>query len=206
MLSRDQGDYSSFAVPDRPVRRRRRSGPRSSLTHLWRNSAGLTWQPLGMLTLSSDLASTRDLRVYSDSTSLGRLAYAGAALPARHPGGRRARPRRSPPRSASRPRSRSWLRPRLVTGSSFVLSRTLTSRQPVRATATAGRVHPAADAQQLARARDRRRRSTCRALLRLIAGDSSRVGRRVRPHPAGRPQRADQRGPPPTTSRPSTPA
>ena len=50
--------------------------PTLALTHLWRNSGGLTWQPLGMLSLSGDVTSTRDLRVYSDSTSIGRLAYA----------------------------------------------------------------------------------------------------------------------------------
>ena len=38
--------------------------PTLALNHLWRNAAGLTWQPLGMLNLSGDLASTRDLRVY----------------------------------------------------------------------------------------------------------------------------------------------
>ena len=50
--------------------------PTLSLNHLWRNGAGLTWQPLGMLTLNGDLVSTRDLRVYPDSSTLGRVAYA----------------------------------------------------------------------------------------------------------------------------------
>ena len=49
-LSRDQADNSLFAVPvarsdDSLIR------PTLSLTHLWRNSGGLTWQPLGMLSL-----------------------------------------------------------------------------------------------------------------------------------------------------------
>ncbi|HYF39286.1 MAG TPA: cell surface protein SprA, partial [Gemmatimonadales bacterium] len=74
-LTRDESDYSLFTVPvnrpdDAAVR------PNVSLNHLWRNSGGLTWQPFGMLSLSGDLVSTRDLRVYPDSTSLGRLAYA----------------------------------------------------------------------------------------------------------------------------------
>src|SRR5207237_9005394 len=58
-LSRDQGDYSSFAVPivrpdDGLVR------PTLSLNHLWRNGAGLTWQPLRTLTLNGRPRSTRD--------------------------------------------------------------------------------------------------------------------------------------------------
>jgi hypothetical protein len=48
--------------------------PTVNLTHLWRNTASLNWQPLGMLQLAGDLAITRDLREYSDSTPLGRLA------------------------------------------------------------------------------------------------------------------------------------
>src|SRR4029079_9299898 len=73
--SRDEGNYSSFTIP---VVRPGDAGipPSLALTHLWRNSGGLSWQPLGMLNLSGDLTSTRDLRVYPDSTSLGRLAYA----------------------------------------------------------------------------------------------------------------------------------
>ena len=49
--------------------------PTVALNHLWRNSAGLTWQPIGMLNLNGDLTSTRDLRVYPDSTTIGRVAY-----------------------------------------------------------------------------------------------------------------------------------
>ena len=51
--------------------------PVENLSNLWRNNAGLSWQPFGMLTLSGDLVSTRDLRDYSDSTALGRLAARG---------------------------------------------------------------------------------------------------------------------------------
>ena len=59
-----------------PVERSDDAGirPTLALSHLWRNFAGLTWQPLGMLTMDADLASTRDRRDDSDSTPLGRLA------------------------------------------------------------------------------------------------------------------------------------
>ena len=71
-LLKNESQLTSFGVP---VERASDSllPVLQSLTDLWRNSAGMTWQPLGMLRLSGDLASTRDLRDYPDSTSLGRL-------------------------------------------------------------------------------------------------------------------------------------
>ncbi|HEU4681406.1 MAG TPA: hypothetical protein VFS51_06645, partial [Gemmatimonadales bacterium] len=129
-LTRDQGDYSSFAVPiTRPsdvlVR------PTLSLSHLWKNSAGLTWQPLGMLILNGDLTSTRDLRVYPDSTPIGRLAYAERRFLLGVPVGVE-RDRTLITSLRLTPKITSWLRPRFTTGSSFLLSRTLTSRPLVR--------------------------------------------------------------------------
>jgi hypothetical protein len=103
----------------------------TSLSSLWHNNAGFTWQPLGMLTLSSDLASTRDLRSYSDSTSLGRIAtqarrrLLGVDIGAE-------RDRQVNTSLQLRPRLASWLRPRYVATSNFLLSRFLTSRSPVR--------------------------------------------------------------------------
>jgi cell surface protein SprA len=69
-LTRDWAEQRNFGVPivrgdDALVR------PTLALNHLWRNAAGLTWQPLGLVTLSSDLNSTRDLRVYPDSSPPG---------------------------------------------------------------------------------------------------------------------------------------
>jgi hypothetical protein len=130
-LTRDQGDYSSFAVPivrpsDALV------PPNLSLSHLWRNTAGLTWQPLGMVTLNGDLTSTRDLRVYPDSAPIGRLAYAERRFLLGVPVGVE-RDRTLVTSLRLTPRLSSWLRPRFITGSSFLLSRTLTSRPLVRA-------------------------------------------------------------------------
>ena len=80
-----------------------------------------------MLSLNGDLTSTRDLRVYPDSTSLGRLAYAGAPVPAGRAGRGGAGPHADDhPRAHAR--LSSWLRPRFTTSSNFLLSRTLTSR------------------------------------------------------------------------------
>jgi hypothetical protein len=129
-LSRNQSDYFSFGAPiaraaDSLVR------PTLSLTHLWQNSAGLTWQPLGMLVMNTDLGSTRDLRVYPDSGTLGRLAYAERKFLAGIPVGVE-RDRNLTTSLALTPALTSWLRPRFTTASGFILSRTLNSRAPVR--------------------------------------------------------------------------
>ncbi|HEX3235743.1 MAG TPA: hypothetical protein VHR41_16210 [Gemmatimonadales bacterium] len=111
--------------------------PTLNLAHLWRNSAGLTWQPLGMLNLSGDLTSTRDLRVYPDSSPLGRLAYAKRKFFLGVPAGVE-RDRTLATTFALTPTLASWLRPRLLSTSNFLLSRTLSSRDPVRADGDSG--------------------------------------------------------------------
>ncbi|HEY9016426.1 MAG TPA: hypothetical protein VIM84_15335, partial [Gemmatimonadales bacterium] len=128
-LSRDEANYSLFSVPvstpgDDLIQ------PTLALTHLWRNSGGLTWQPLGMLSLTGDLTSTRDLRVYPDSTSLGRLAYAERQFLVGIPVGVE-RDRSVTTALTLTPRISSWLRPRYATSSNFILSRTLNSRAPI---------------------------------------------------------------------------
>lgn len=129
-LSRDEANATAFRFPvahsdDRFLR------PTLSLTHLWRNSGGLTWQPLGMLNLNADLTSTRDLRVYPDSTPIGRLAYNERRFLLGIPVGVE-RDRNLSTALALTPALASWLRPRYLTSSTFLLSRTLTSRDPVR--------------------------------------------------------------------------
>lgn len=181
-LARVEGDLLAFQAP---VRRSSDAllTPVTSLTDLWRNSAGLGWQPLGMLNLSADLASTRDLRHYPDSTTLGRVA--GTAR--KRLGGLDVgveRDRQLTTALSLTPRIASWLRPRYTTSSSFVLSRSLTSRQPIREDGdTAGafilpqtlnnnRLKEVGVALDLSR------------LLSRIAGDSGalvRATRRVRP-------------------------
>ncbi len=179
--SRDQGDYSSFTIP---VFRPDDSAipPTLSLTHLWRNSAGLSWQPLGMLNLSSDIVSTRDLRVYSDSSSLGRVAYAERRFFLGIPVGVE-RDRLITTSLSLTPKLTSWLRPRLVTGSSFVLSRTLTSRQPVRVDGDSGEfILP--QTYNNARTRELGAALDLSTLLRQVSGDSSKVAvalGRIRP-------------------------
>ncbi|HEX2611447.1 MAG TPA: hypothetical protein VHK68_10590, partial [Gemmatimonadales bacterium] len=128
-LSRDYSESSLFSVPvtrsdDALVH------PTVSLNNLWRNSGGITWQPLGMLSLTGDLISTRDLRVYPDSTSLGRLAYADRKFLLGIPVGVE-RDRTLNTALSLTPKISSWLRPRFTSASSFLLTRTLATRAPV---------------------------------------------------------------------------
>ncbi len=129
-LTRDRTDVYSYAVP---VARAADSAitPTLALSHLWRNSAGLTLQPFGMLTLNGDLTSTRDLRQYGDSTSLASLATAERRRLAGVDVGVE-RDRTLTTSLALTPRLSSWLRPRFLTSSNFTLARTLNSRRVVR--------------------------------------------------------------------------
>jgi hypothetical protein len=180
-LSRNEGEFTSFSVSVvRPSDQG--TAPALSLSHLWRNSGGLTWQPLGMLTLSSDLTSTRDLRVYPDSSSLGRLAYQERRFMLGIPVGVE-RDRSLTTALSLVPRISSWLRPRFTTTSNFVLSRTLTSRSPVREDIDSGGfILP----QTLNNVRGREIGTSLdlSRVLRQVWGDSSGIGKivaRLRP-------------------------
>jgi hypothetical protein len=90
-----------------------------------------------MLSLTGDLSSTRDLRVYPDSTSLGRVAYEERRFLIGVPVGVE-RDRVFSTGLSLAPRLSSWLRPRFSTSSNFLLSRTLSSRDPVRVDGDSG--------------------------------------------------------------------
>lgn len=129
-LSRTVGQVTAFTVPIERIEDTVLI-PTQNLQHLWRNASSVSWQPLGMLSLAGTWQSTRDLRHYPDSTSLGRLAEQS----------RRAvlgldvgveRDRNVTTSVGITPQVASWLRPRLTTGSNFTLSRSLVARNPVR--------------------------------------------------------------------------
>ncbi|MFI5235952.1 MAG: hypothetical protein ACHQXA_09595, partial [Gemmatimonadales bacterium] len=130
-FTRDDATYSSFLVP---VVRASDSAiaATQALNHLWRNSAGLVWQPLAMVTGNVDLSSTRDLRVYPDSTPIGRLAGASRESFLGLDAGVE-RDRSLITSLAFLPVVASWLRPRVTRTSSIVLNRYLTGRDPIRA-------------------------------------------------------------------------
>lgn len=104
--------------------------PTTSLQYLWANTATMSWRPLGMLSINGNWGSTRDLREYPDSTTLGRLTNASRRSFAGIDVGVE-RDRLVVTTIAFTPALASWLRPRFTTGSNFVLSRSLTSRNPI---------------------------------------------------------------------------
>src|SRR5690606_7283724 len=129
-LTRTAGATTAFTVPIERIEDTILI-PNQSLQHLWRNNAGMRWQPLGMLLMSADWQSTRDLRLYPDSTTLGRLAGESRKTLLGMDVGTE-RDRNIGTSITLAPRVSSWIRPRLSTSSGFVLSRSLTSRNPVR--------------------------------------------------------------------------
>jgi hypothetical protein len=90
-----------------------------------------------MLSLNTDLTSTRDLRVYPDSTTIGRVAYNERRFLLGIPVGVE-RDRNLVTALSLTPTLAAWLRPRYLTNSNFILSRTLNSRDPVRAEGESG--------------------------------------------------------------------
>lgn len=177
-LVHNGSDYRGFQVPvERP-------GddailPTRALTHTWRNAAGVTWQPLGMLTLGADLASTRDLRHYSDSTELGRLAgEKRQGLLGMDVGVER--DRNLTTSFMLNPRIASWFRPRFSTSSSFVLARSLTSREPVRELGDTAGAFFLPQTLNNSRAREVGASVDVGRGLRALFGDSSAVGQLTR--------------------------
>src|SRR5690606_22718988 len=117
-LTRTAGATTAFTVPIERIEDTILI-PNQSLQHLWRNNAGLRWQPLGMLLMSADWQSTRDLRLYPDSTTLGRLAgESRRSLLGLDVGTER--DRNIGTSLSLAPRIASWVRPRLTTSSGFV--------------------------------------------------------------------------------------
>ncbi len=129
-LSRTEGEYTSFLVPIRRITDTL-AIPLTSLQHLWTNTARTNWQPFGMLSLGANWQSTRDLRDYGDTTSLARLAGESRRSFLGLDAGVE-RDRNLGSSFALTPRIASWLQPRLTSTSFFLLSRNLTTRNPVR--------------------------------------------------------------------------
>lgn len=177
-INRSQSDLLSYQVP---IRRPADSAiqPVFSLNHTWRNTAGLSWQPLGMLSLGADLASTRDLRRYPDSTALGRVARsARKSLLGLDVGVERDRQLTTSIGLA--PRVTRWLRPRLLSSSGFVLSRTLTSRNPIREDGDTAGAFILPQTLNNTRSNEYGAALDLGMLLSRVAGDSTVLGRTLR--------------------------
>jgi hypothetical protein len=129
-LSHTMGDLQSYQLPIQTLADTILK-PVTNEQYLWRNTAGINWEPLGILRITSSLASTRDLREYSDSTSLGRVvndshrSLFGADVGVE-------RDRNLSNNISLAPRLASWILPQVTVGTNFTLSRSLTTRNPVR--------------------------------------------------------------------------
>jgi len=129
-LTHTMGDLQAYQVPIQ-VLADTILKPVTTEQFLWRNTAALNWEPLTMLTFSSNWSSTRDLRHYADSTSLGRVEEAShQALFGTDVGVEEDRTLVNSVTLA--PRLISWLGTSASVAANFFLSRSLTSRNPVR--------------------------------------------------------------------------
>ena len=130
-LNRDETNFFSYVSPVlRPIDAT--VVPALALNYVWRNSAGLTWQPIGMLDVQ------RRHREHARPPPVRRL---DARWPDWPPPSDRTcsaidvgveRDRTTGTSILIAPRIASWFRPRFGTNSNFVLNRFLNSRQLVR--------------------------------------------------------------------------
>jgi hypothetical protein len=105
--------------------------PSVSRTRLWRNSAGMDLLPVTGVQLSVDAASTRDLRDYGDSTTIGRLIRQGRSSLLGQDVGIETQRTLTTTLNLN-PRVVTGIRPRALLTSAFAFTRDPNARQPVR--------------------------------------------------------------------------
>jgi hypothetical protein len=111
--------------------------PARALTRVWRNAASVDLLPLPGVQLRGDLASTRDLRDYGDSTSMARVArLARKSLLGLDVGLESQRSIGT--FTGMTPRVVAWLAPRFTLATAFSLTRDPNGRAPVRAAGDSG--------------------------------------------------------------------
>jgi hypothetical protein len=171
-LARTDAERFTFVVPIQQAGDTAR--PALSQTRVWQNSGGLQLVPLAGVQLGADVVSTRDLRDYGDSTTIGQLIrQERASLFGSNIG---IETQRLLNASLSlTPRVGAWIRPRATVGSSFVFTRDPNAPQAARAdgdTAGAFRI-PAAFSN--ARRVETGAQLDPRRLGQAVFGDSSAV-------------------------------
>jgi len=150
--------------------------PALSRTRLWRNSGSVDLLPLAGLQVRVDIASTRDLRDYGDSTTIGRLIREGrASLFGQDIG---IETQRSFGTFVNvTPRLGAAIRPRASLASSFSFTRDPNAPQPVREIGdTAGAFHVPAAFSNLRRI-EAGTQLDPRRLAQAVFGDSAGVAR-----------------------------
>ena len=150
--------------------------PTVSRARLWRNSGSIALLPVGGVQMSVDVASTRDLRDYGDSTTIGRLIRQGrASLLGQDIGVETQRTLGTFVNVT--PRIGSWIRPRASLTSSFSFTRDPNARQPVREVGdTAGAFRVPAAFSNLRRV-EAGTQLDPRRLAQAVFGDSAGVAR-----------------------------
>ena len=106
--------------------------PAVSQTRAWQNSGGVQLTPVTGMQLGVDAVSTRDLRDYGDSTTMGRLIRQQHASLFGNDVGLETQRLVTTSLSLT-PRVGTWIRPRASVGSSFAFTRDPNAGQPLRA-------------------------------------------------------------------------
>src|SRR5438876_4335687 len=106
--------------------------PAVSQTRAWQNAGGVQLTPVAGMQLGVDAVSTRDLRDYGDSTTMGRLIRQQRASLFGNDVGLETQRLVTTSLSLS-PRVGTWIRPRASVGSSFAFTRDPNAREPRRA-------------------------------------------------------------------------
>ncbi|MFN2569997.1 MAG: cell surface protein SprA [Gemmatimonadales bacterium] len=148
--------------------------PSLSKSRLWRNSSRVDLLPLSGLQMSAELASTRDLRDYGDSTTISRLASQQRASLLGLDVGMETQ------RSLTTffnvtPRVAAWIRPRASLTSGFTFTRDPNARQPVRANGDSAGIFQVPAAFSNSRRLDTGAQLDLHRLAQAALGDSSGV-------------------------------
>jgi hypothetical protein len=129
-LARTEAERFTFVVPIAQPGDTAR--PALSQTRVWRNSGGVQLAPVTGVLVGADMTSTRDLRDYGDSTTIGRLIRQERASLFGSNIGIETQRLLSTSLSVT-PRVGAWIRPRATVGSSFVFTRDPNAPLPARA-------------------------------------------------------------------------
>jgi hypothetical protein len=150
--------------------------PAVSRTRLWRNSGAIDLLPVSGVQMSVDVASTRDLRDYGDSTTIGRLIRQGRGSLLGQDIGIETQRTLGTFVNVT-PRVGTWFRPRASLTSSFSFTRDPNARQPVREVGdTAGAFHVPVAFSNVRRV-EAGTQIDPRRLAQAVFGDSARLTR-----------------------------
>jgi hypothetical protein len=148
--------------------------PAISQTRAWQNSGGVQLTPVTGMQLGVDAVSTRDLRDYGDSTTMGRLIRQQRATLFGGDVGLETQRLLTTSISLT-PRVGNWIRPRATLGSSFAFTRDPNARQPARAQGDTAGVFRVPAAFTNARRLETGAQLDPRRLAQALFGDSAGV-------------------------------